>query len=114
MNIIMVKKILKDGSECKKCKEVSERLEVNDEMQFIDQVAYADVRDPGSEGFQLAINHGMDIAPFFVVSDKGKETVYKTYLELRKKVFNREPAPEDILIEEKRKPPTAPDEDMDY
>ncbi|MFH1322003.1 MAG: hypothetical protein ABII90_15295 [Bacteroidota bacterium] len=110
----MVKKILKDGSECKKCKEVSERLEVNDEMRFIDRVAYADVRDPGSEGFQLAIHHGMDIAPFFIVNDKEKETVYKTYLELRKKAFNREPTPEDIRIEEKRKPPACHDEDMDY
>ena len=34
MKIVMVKKIMEDGQECKKCREVSERLKQNDEMQY--------------------------------------------------------------------------------
>jgi hypothetical protein len=108
----MVKKILEDGTECKKCQEVCERMETNNEMQFIDRVVYADIRDHESEGYKLAIRYGLDIAPFFIVDSGGEETVYKTYLELKRKVFNKEPDKEDIHIEEKRKPDL--DEDLYY
>jgi hypothetical protein len=108
----MVKKILEDGSECRKCREVSERMELNDEMRFIERIVYADTRDPDSEGLKLAERFGLDTAPFFIVTDGETETVYKTYLVLKRKVFNKEPDPEDIEIEEKRKP--DPDEDLYY
>jgi hypothetical protein len=108
MKITMVKKLLEDGSECKKCREVTERLKAHNEMNKIDRVVYADVRDTESEGFKLADKHNMDITPFFIVEDNGEETVYKTYLELRKNAFNQSPDAEDIEIEEKRK--TPPDE----
>lgn len=108
MKITMVKKILEDGSECKKCREVTERLNAHNEMNKIDRIAYADVREPGSEGFKLAEQHNMDITPFFIVEDNGTESVYKTYLELRKNCFYKEPDADDIEIEEKRKAP--PDE----
>ena len=114
MKIFMVEKIKEDDSECRKCREVRERLETNDEMRLIDRVIYADARDAESEGLQLAEHHGIDTAPFFIVDDNGEETVYKTYLELRKKVFKKEPAQEDIQIEEKRKPSPDPDEDLYY
>ena len=81
MNILMVKKILDDGSECKKCQEVYERLESNNEMRFIDKIIYADVRDSQSEGYKTAKRYGVDVAPFFIVNDGGQETIYKTYLE---------------------------------
>ena len=108
MKITMVKKLLEDGSECKKCREVTERLNTHKEMNKIDRVVYADVRDTESEGFRLAEKHRMDTTPFFIVEDNGEETVYKTYLELRKNGFNQTPDAEDIEIEEKRKAP--PDE----
>lgn len=108
MKITMVKKLLEDGSECKKCREVTERLYTHNEMDKIDQVVYADVRDTESEGFKLAEKHSMDTTPFFIVENNGAETVYKTYLELRKNAFNQTPDAEDIEIEEKRKAP--PDE----
>jgi hypothetical protein len=112
MSITMVKKILEDGTECKKCQEVSERMEINDEMRHIDRVVYADVRDEKSEGYKIATRYGLDIAPFFIVDEDGREVIYKTYLELKRKVFNKEPDPEDIEIEEKRK--SDPDEDLYY
>ena len=108
MKITMVKKLLEDGSECKKCREVTERLNTHNEMNKIDHIAFADVRDTESEGFKLAEKHNMDTTPFFIVEDNGAETVYKTYLELRKNAFNQAPDAEDIEIEEKRKDP--PDE----
>lgn len=112
MKITMVKKLLEDGSECKKCREVTERLKIHNEWEKIDRIAYADVRAPGSEGFKIAEKHGMDITPFFVVEEDGQETAYKTYLELRKNLFNQTPDAEDIEIEEKRKGP--PEDDMFY
>ncbi len=112
MKIVMVKKLMEDGLECKKCQEVSARLKLNDELQYIDEIIWADVNDPESAGYKVAGEYGIDIAPFFVVDDNGKTTLYKTYLELKKKVFNKEPAAEDIEIEEKRKPKVDPDEDL--
>ncbi len=114
MGIIMVKKIMEDGSECKKCREVVERMELNDEMKHIDRVGYADVRNEESEGYKIATRLGIDIAPFFIVEEDGIETVYKTYMVMKKQVFNKEPDPEDIEIEEKRKPKVDPDEDLYY
>ena len=110
MKITMVKKLLEDGSECKKCQEVTERLNVHNELEKIEHIAFADVRNSNSEGFEIAERHNMDITPFFVVEEDGSETVYKTYLELRKNVFNQIPDAEDIEIEEKRKAP--PEDDM--
>jgi hypothetical protein len=110
MKITMVKKILEDGSECKKCQEVTERLKAHDEMDKIDHIAYADVRQSDSEGFKLAEKHNMDYTPFFIVEENGTEQVYKTYLELRKNAFQREPDEDDIEIEEKRKAP--PEDDL--
>lgn len=111
MKIIMVKKLLEDGSECKKCREVTERLNAHNEMNRIDYIAYADVRKPESEGFKLAEKHHMDTTPFFIVEDNGEEKVYTTYLALRKQAFNQIPDEEDIEIEEKRK---APPDELDF
>ena len=105
MKITMVKKLLEDGSECKKCREVTERLKAHNEMVKIDHIAYADSHESESEGFKLAEKHNMDTSPFFIVEENGKENVYKTYLELRKNVFNQIPDAADIEIEEKRKSP---------
>ncbi len=110
----MVKKILEDGSECKKCREVSERLSANDEMKFIDYIAYADVKNPESEGFLLANKHSIDTAPFFVVKDGNSEQAYKTYLQLRKNAFNKIPDREDQAIEDKRNNSNQIDDEMYY
>ena len=54
MHITLVKKIKADGSPCRKCAEVQERLEKDGLIDKIDQIIIADERDPESEGMQLA------------------------------------------------------------
>lgn len=103
MNITMVKKIMEDGRECKKCRQVSERLESGGEMAFINEIIYADVRDPSSEGHRVAEKYNVNIAPFFVVEEKGQVNIYKTYMELKRKVFNKLVEAADIAIEESRR-----------
>lgn len=112
MEIIMVKKRLKDGSECKKCKEVYDRLIANDELKYINRTVFADVNDSGSEGMKLAAQYNIDTAPFFIVADEGNTIVYETYLQLRKNAFHKTPDEKDEEIEEKRKP--KGDDEMYY
>jgi hypothetical protein len=112
MKIIMVKKILENGSECKKCKEVSERLKENNEERFINEFVYADLREENSSGIALAEKYGVDTAPFFIVEINGESTVYTSYMQLRKKVFDTDPDAKDIEIEEKRTEQEDPNEDL--
>ncbi len=91
MNIVYVKKIKADGSPCKKCAEVTERLENADQMKFIDRVVIADERDPASEGMKLAEQYSLDRAPFFVVTkDDGETSVYTVYFKFVKEVLNQQ------------------------
>ncbi len=86
-HITFVKKILADGSPCKKCREVSDRLESDRLMGVINQIAIADERDADSQGMQLAAQYQVNRAPFFVVTDDtGKTTVYDVYFQFRKAV----------------------------
>ena len=90
MKITFVKKILADGTPCRKCGDVTEKLETNDQMKFIDQVLIADESDPSSPGMQLAKSMNIDRAPFFVVeNDSGNKTVYTVYLKFVKEVLNQ-------------------------
>ncbi len=88
MRITLVKKILADGSACKKCNEVANRLEESGYMKFVDTVLTADERDPSSQGLQLASVLGVDRAPFFVVDhDDGRREVYTVYFKLVREVL---------------------------
>lgn len=88
MHITMVKKILMDGSPCKKCGEVLERMEAENQMRFVDELLVADERDPESAGMQLAARLGVDRAPFFVVTaNDGTQTVHTVYLKFVKEVL---------------------------
>jgi hypothetical protein len=90
MKIIYVKKIKADGSPCKKCAEVTERLEKTDQMQFINDVLIADERDPGSPGMLIARELAVERAPFFVVEqDDGTKDVYTVYFKFVKEVLNQ-------------------------
>lgn len=89
MKITMVKKIKEDGEECKKCRQVTERLQAGNELSLIDNIVYADVRDPDSEGLRLGKEHNIDIAPFFIVEDEGRVAIFKTYMELKRSVFDK-------------------------
>ncbi len=91
MKITYVKKIKADGSPCKKCAEVTERLENADQMKFIDEVVIADERDPGSLGMIIARDLAVERAPFFVVEkDDGDTVVYTVYFKFVKEVLNQQ------------------------
>ena len=90
MHITFVKKILANGEPCAKCADVERRLESSGEMASIDRVVVPDERDPHSEGMTLAAQHGVQVAPFFIVSDGERTTVYTIYLRFSKEIFGRE------------------------
>ena len=84
--VTFVKKKLENGEWCAKCNDVSARLEKDGTSSFIDRTVVADLRDPESEGLQLAAEHSMDRAPFFVV--KNTETnaveVFDVYFKFKR------------------------------
>lgn len=90
MKITLVKKILKDGSPCKKCGDVLQKLEDSGHMARIDHVAVVDERDRSSEGFALAKRHNVDRAPFFIVEEEGTEPqVYTVFMKFLKDVLEQ-------------------------
>lgn len=84
MHITFVKKILDSGELCKKCLEVSERLESEGLLDLINYIAIADERDAKSEGVRLAKQYNVARAPFFLVEQNGKIHVFDIYFTFRK------------------------------
>ena len=85
MHITFVKKILLSGELCKKCQEVSERLQSEELIEFVDHIAIADERDTDSEGIRLANIHKVERAPFFLVENEaGEVTVFDIYFKFKK------------------------------
>jgi len=82
MHVTMIKKRLLDGSECRKCVEASEHLKTRGLQDRIDEVVWAEERDPESSGMVLAAKHGVSAAPFFIVRDAGREEIYTSVLQL--------------------------------
>ncbi|UVE19369.1 hypothetical protein NVV93_08340 [Pseudomonas sp. LS44] len=81
MRITLVKKVLADGQDCRKCRDVLEQLERRGHLGHIDRILVADERDPGSAGWMVAQHYGVEAAPFFVVrQDDGREQVYSVFL----------------------------------
>jgi len=88
MKTVMVKKILADGSPCKKCGEVLAKLEASGLIEQIDEIIVADERDPTSEGIKLAKELNVDRAPFFVVYREGEAPeVHTIYIKFAKEVL---------------------------
>lgn len=84
-HITFVKKILVNGELCKKCQEVSERLEAEGLLSSINHIAIADERNADSEGVRLAKAHAVERAPFFLVENgAGDITVYDIYFKFKK------------------------------
>ncbi len=100
MKITLVKKILSDGSPCKKCADVIAKLEASGQMARIDEVLVADERDSESPGIQLAKKYSVDRAPFFIVErpDTAPE-IYTVYMKFVKEVFEQETEETDELKE---------------
>lgn len=100
MKITLVKKILADGSPCRKCADVIGRLEESGQMERIDDVVVADERNPASAGMLLAAEHHVDRAPFFVVeADDGSVKIYTVYFKFVKEVLEQSTAEKDELKE---------------
>lgn len=110
MHIIMVKKVLADGSACRKCIEVESRLNEAGLSHKIDRVVIADERDPGSEGMQLAAKYQVELAPFFIVKDDhGVEQIYTVYFRFLKEVLRRDTSESEEIAELMDRNP-----DLDY
>lgn len=88
MKITFVKKIKADGSPCRKCADVEKRLLDSGYVQFIDETVIADEREPQSPGMQLARQHCVEQAPFFLVEESdGRVRIYTIYFQLVKEVL---------------------------
>ena len=82
MHITMVKKKLKDGSDCRKCEEATEHLRSRGLLERVDEVVWAIEDEPESPGMVLGARLGIERAPFFVVRDENGEKVYTSVLRL--------------------------------
>lgn len=86
-SITMVKKRLENGDDCPKCSKVHEMLAKRGLLDEIDRVVWADERDPEAPGWALAREHGVALAPFFVVTEEdGTSTVYTSALKLARAI----------------------------
>lgn len=100
VKITLVKKILADGTPCKKCADVISKLEENNQMKFIDDILVADERDSESPGIRLAARYNVDRAPFFVVEeDSQDDRVYTVYFKFVKEVLDGKTSEEDEIKE---------------
>ncbi|MBI4355452.1 MAG: hypothetical protein HY597_03235 [Candidatus Omnitrophica bacterium] len=88
MMVIMVKKRLKDGTECPKCGQMTKLLEERALWHKIDFVVWADENKPDSEGMQLARKHRIDTAPFYLVKTLDREEVFTSTLQLIRDHFH--------------------------
>lgn len=110
MKITLVKKILADGSPCKKCNDVLEKLETSGQMQYIDDILVADERDPQSEGIKIAAQYEVNRAPFFVVEkEDGNVEIHTIYMKFAKEVLNQK-----IKASEELKEIMSNNDDLDF
>ncbi|RDH44140.1 hypothetical protein [Zooshikella ganghwensis] len=87
-HITMVKKILADGSACRKCNDVQQRLEASGFIDLIDEVIEAHEVDLFSPGMIKAAELGVTQAPFFIVEDPSYGTrIYTVYFKLVQEVL---------------------------
>lgn len=88
--VIMVKKRNEDGSYCRKCIDVADKMKEDDVDKWVGHTAVADVADANSEGVKLASRFQVATAPFFLVRTRAEEQnvenwkPVRSYLQLRK------------------------------
>jgi len=86
MGILMVKKILRDGSPCGKCVQAEKILRKRGYWEHIDRIVYAREDASESEGMKLAEQFEVELAPFFIVDDtSGTPRIYTKVFEFIKK-----------------------------
>lgn len=93
-HITLVKKIKADGSPCRKCVDVQQRIEREGFSHRMDRIVIADEGNPMSEGMQMAKHFGIKTAPFFLVDsniDKDEPTlVYNVYFKLKREILAKD------------------------
>jgi phosphoadenosine phosphosulfate reductase len=82
MHVTMVKKLLASGAPCQKCAQAEELLKARGLWEKIDEVVWAVETDPSSKGMQLANEHQVTLAPFFIVRNERGEQVFTSTLKL--------------------------------
>lgn len=90
MKITMVKKRLADGSDCRKCKQVSELLDKRGFTEKLDRTVWAEANDKDSEGMRLARLYDVETAPFFIVEfddAPDQQKLYTSALKMMKDCF---------------------------
>ena len=88
MKLSFVKKIKADGSACKKCADVEQRLRDKQQWELLDEIIIADERDKTSHGMLLAQEHQVEQAPFFLVEDDaGRVSVYTVYFQFVREIL---------------------------
>ncbi|MGC4088377.1 MAG: phosphoadenylyl-sulfate reductase [Polyangiaceae bacterium] len=95
MRVTMVKKQFRDGSTCKKCEQAEDLLRRRGLWERIDEVLWAHEADPASAGMQLAEQHAVDLAPFFLVESEQGVRVFTSVLKLISDVLQPSSAPSD-------------------
>ncbi len=85
MHITMVKKRKLDGTDCRKCNQATEQLASRGLSDRINEIIWAVEGDPESPGMKLGEQHGVELAPFFLVrDDQGETQVYTSVMRLIK------------------------------
>jgi phosphoadenosine phosphosulfate reductase len=88
MRVTMVKKKLLSGEPCRKCVDAETLLRSRGLWSRVDEVVWAIEGDPDSAGMKLALEHQVELAPFFVVrDDQGQTRVYTSTLQFIKEAL---------------------------
>jgi phosphoadenosine phosphosulfate reductase len=89
MRITMIKKQLAGGEPCNKCIQAEELLRSRGLWDKIGEVVWAIEGDEQSPGMRIAQQHGVTLAPFFLVDDEaGGTRVYTSTIGFIKEVLN--------------------------
>ena len=92
--VVVVKKIMEDGSYCRKCNDVAKKMQKDDVEKWVGYTGFADMRDMDSEGIKLAKHFEIVTAPFFLVRSREEEEqnkewrVVRSYLQLKKMLLD--------------------------
>ncbi len=87
LRVTMVKKRLANGEPCRKCAQAEEMLVRRGLWELVDDVVIADESDLSSAGMILAKEHQIEVAPFFLVGERGETRVYDSVIKLAKEVL---------------------------
>jgi phosphoadenosine phosphosulfate reductase len=95
----MVKKQLANGDACEKCAQTEEMLRRRNLWHENDDVVWAIEGDKDSPGAVLGRQHGIEVAPFFILENEdGNETVYTSPLRMIRDHFSQAPKPVKALV----------------